>query len=147
MRLRGLVIGAAAVCALSNANAADASSCVDIENDVDRLACYDKLFRQAPTGAAPDEEDIAEFGAESIERDTVESIEARLAGDFTGWTGKTVFALDNGQVWRQTRNYIQPYSPRKPISQPKVTITRGALGSYNMRIEGVRKTVQVKRVK
>ena len=27
--------------------------------------------------------------------------EARLVGDFKGWTGKTVFKLDNGQVWRQ----------------------------------------------
>ena len=140
------LIGIVLTLGLSSAHA-DVGDCAVIEDNTDRLACYDKLFRQAPTEAAPDEEDIAEFGAESIERDTVESIEARLAGDFTGWTGKTVFALDNGQVWRQTRNYIQPYSPRKPISQPKVTITKGALGSYNMRIEGVRRTVQVKRIR
>ena len=28
-------------------------------------------------------------------------LEARLVGDFTGWTGQTMFRLDNGQVWGQ----------------------------------------------
>lgn len=140
------MIGIVMALGLSAAHA-DVGDCAIIADDTDRLACYDRLFRQVSAEAAPDETDVAEFGAESIERDTVASIEARLAGDFTGWTGKTVFTLDNGQVWRQTRNYIRPYAPREPISQPKVTITKGALGSYNMRIEGVGRTVQVKRVK
>ncbi|TXS90689.1 hypothetical protein FV139_17055 [Parahaliea maris] len=28
-------------------------------------------------------------------------IEARIKGDFRGWSGDTLFSLDNGQVWRQ----------------------------------------------
>ena len=35
------------------------------------------------------------------------AFEARLTGDFTGWTGKTIFKLDNGQVWRQLSRHIQ----------------------------------------
>ncbi|WP_116368378.1 hypothetical protein [Parahaliea mediterranea] len=28
-------------------------------------------------------------------------IEAKVTGDFRGWSGDTLFALDNGQLWRQ----------------------------------------------
>ncbi|TCO75328.1 hypothetical protein [Chromatocurvus halotolerans] len=28
-------------------------------------------------------------------------VEAAVTGDFEGWSGKTLFYLDNGQVWRQ----------------------------------------------
>lgn len=28
-------------------------------------------------------------------------IEAKIKGDFRGWSGDTLFSLDNGQVWRQ----------------------------------------------
>ena len=77
----------------------------------------------------------------------IDHLEARLVGDFTGWTGNTKFRLDNGQVWEQTKNYIPNYEPREPISQPRVTISRGLMGSYNLRVEGVKRIVQVKRIK
>ena len=30
-----------------------------------------------------------------------EYLESRINGDFEGWTGETIFELDNGQVWKQ----------------------------------------------
>jgi hypothetical protein len=136
---------------------ADVAECVLIADDPERLACYDRLFRETgePVTSAHesvesfDDADADEqaFGAENVTSTTLDTLEARLAGDFTGWTGKTTFTLDNGQVWRQTNNYVRPYKPRAPLSQPKVTITKGGWGSYNMSIEGVKRTVQVKRIK
>jgi hypothetical protein len=94
----------------------------------------------------PEAANIAGLGAEQLRQPPVESVEARLIDDFTGWTGRTVFRLDNGQVWQQTRNYIRDYKPPRPIPQAKVTISKGLMGSYNLQVEGVRRIVQVKRV-
>jgi hypothetical protein len=30
-----------------------------------------------------------------------EPFDAMIVGNFSGWSGKSIFALDNGQVWRQ----------------------------------------------
>ena len=45
------------------------------------------------------EEDAAEEAARIATRD--EPFEADIVGPFSGWGGKTVFTLSNGQVWRQ----------------------------------------------
>lgn len=140
--------------------------CSLLEEDQERLACYDAAFgrdstdeaaasrfdtaTEAPTKAeadtTPENSAAAEFGAEQVEQ-RIDHLEARLVGDFTGWSGNTRFRLDNGQVWQQTKNYIPDYEPREPISQPRVTISRGLMGSYNLRVEGVKRIVQVKRIK
>jgi len=146
---------------------ADVDTCRRIDSDMQRLACYDEIFERssiaepqesfgdpqeavAPEVATTVEQDTtaaATFGAEQVRQPPLEYVEARLVGDFTGWTGKTVFRLDNGQVWQQTSNYIRNYTPRNPIPQARVTISKGGFGGYNMRIEGVKRIVQVKRVK
>ena len=151
----------------AHADSIDADDCTRIENETQRLKCYDDLFKrtavddvgntdteaiaQEPPDAPPGPEGtsaaVSEFGAEQIEAPPIDYLEARLVGDFKGWTGKTVFTLDNGQVWRQTNNYIQDYTPRDPVPAAKVTISRGLMGSYNLQVEGVKRIVQVKRVK
>ena len=140
-----------------------AEACRQIEVDTARLACYDSLSGRAEAPAAPEPESAPpaaaaapaaaqaaetedDFGSEQLPVERVDRVEARLIGDFTGWTGRTKFPLDNGQVWQQTRNYVRNYEPREPIPQAKVTITRSFAGSYKMRIEGVKRTVQVKRI-
>jgi hypothetical protein len=123
----------------AHADSSDIEVCKRIDNDTRRLACYDELFQES--GA------VEKFAAEQLPKPPVTFIEARLVGHFNGWTGKTVFTLDNGQVWRQTKNYIRDYTPRSPIPAPRVTISKGMLGSYNMQVEGVKRIVQVKRVK
>lgn len=140
--------------------------CRRVDDDRDRLACYDRLYPREPrlaegakesaqsTGTvaqdpvealSPDPAAVEEFGAEQIIQ-SVDHLEARLVGDFDGWSGNTVFRLDNGQVWQQTKNYIPDYKPRDPVSQPRVTISRGFMGSYNLQVEGVKRIVQVKRI-
>lgn len=137
--------------------APDANDCKRIADDTHRLACYDRFFQRDASDQAvhvngnpkiPEQPSVAgaELGAEKLPTPPATDIETRLVGDFTGWSGKTVFTLGNGEVWQQTNNYISDYSPRNPITRPKVTITKSMFGSYNMRIEGVKRTVQVKRV-
>ena len=141
----------------ADAEAPSVNDCKRIANNTQRLACYDGFFpRDASDKTGQVDSDpkirekpsvaVAEVGSENLPTSAETDIQTRLVGDFTGWSGKTVFTLDNGEVWQQTNNYISDYSPRSPIPQPKVTITKGMFGSYNMRIEGIKRTVQVKRV-
>ena len=159
----GLAVAALLGGAAATAETTGAEACRQIDDDAKRLACYDALFERAeaivapppeppppaaaaPAAAPPAAKAEDDFGSEQLPVEPVDRIEARLVGDFTGWTGTTKFALDNGQVWQQTRNYIRNYEPRDPIPQPKVTITRSFAGSYKMRVEGVRRIVQVRRI-
>ena len=69
-----------------------------IESESGRLACFDTIASQIET-APPSTNDL---GAERL-RDTDEESELRsfLVDEFTGWTGDTIFRLENGQVWQQ----------------------------------------------
>lgn len=80
----------------------------------------------APAAAAPD------------------SIEAHIVGSFDGWHGSTRVTLDNGQVWEEVDDSMVTVGR---LTNPKVTISRGPLNGYLMTIEGVRDTVQVRRIK
>jgi hypothetical protein len=69
-----------------------------------------------------------------------DSVESRIAGDFRGWEGRTVFTLENGQRW-QVANGGTYYTP--PIASPKVKIAPASLGGFWMTIEGVGQRVKV----
>lgn len=70
------------------------------------------------------------------------AFEARLTGDFTGWTGKTIFKLDNGQVWRQrsSANYRHRGSDRR------VKFKKNWMGGWEMTVVSSGKTVLVRKV-
>lgn len=75
-------------------------------------------------------------------RDTPEVLESRIVGDFKGWSGKTVFRLENGQVWEQAaagRFYHRAENPR-------VLIRKGAMGTYLLQLEGMGSTIRVRRI-
>ena len=100
---------------------------------------------QAPgTLAAPDSPE--RFGIEQVEREaeTPDVLESRLVGDYTGWTGNTVFELENGQVWRQVQSGTARY--RGPAN-PTVYIRKRAFGSYRLQVEGSNRTIRVERVR
>lgn len=81
------------------------------------------------------------FYPDSSARDTIED---RIAGDFTGWLGGTVFTLDNGQQWKQAES--GRFSTRA-ISNPKVKIKPMLLGSWLMYIDGCGCDLRVERVR
>ena len=71
------------------------------------------------------------------------TFEARLTSDFTGWTGKTIFKLDNGQVWRQrsSANY------RHRGSDTRVKFKKNWMGGWEMTMVSSGKTVLVRKVR
>ena len=81
------------------------------------------------------------FYPESSARDTVES---HIVGQFTGWRGKTIFKLDNGQEWRQAESGA--YDAGK-FEDPVVRIKPMLLGSWLMYVEGCGCSVRVQRIK
>jgi hypothetical protein len=96
----------------------------------------------APAAAAAGDE---QFGREQVVReDDPERLIAHIAGDFDGWSGDTLFVLDNGQVWRQAEFGRLRY--RGPAN-PEVTIKKGFFGSYRLTVEGTNRWIRVKRVK
>jgi hypothetical protein len=73
-----------------------------------------------------------------------EAFETRLKGRFKGWSGKTMFTLEDGQRWQQTNP--GEYSPVREEDSPRVKIYPGSLGSYWLEVEGHRQRVRVKPV-
>ncbi len=111
------------------------------------------IARPAPAEVAESEPDAVEaeaaFGLEQVERDQwrgseagPEEIRSRIEGSFEGWSGNTVFRLENGQVWRQSG----PGTFHHRAENPAVVIRRAMLGSYLLRVEGKNTTVRVRRV-
>lgn len=69
-----------------------------------------------------------------------EVVEATIINDFNGWSGDTIFELDNGQVWQQNEyDYQYNYSYR-----PKAIIYDYGYG-HKILVEGEK--VGVKRIK
>jgi hypothetical protein len=70
------------------------------------------------------------------------AIETTIAGEFEGWSGETIFKLDNGQIWEQAEyDYMYSYQYR-----PDVTIYLTRSGC-RMKIEGEEETILVRRIK
>ena len=72
------------------------------------------------------------------------AVSARIVGDFTGWRGKTIFRLDNGQEWQQTES---GYRDTGVFNNPAVTIKPMILGSWLMVVEGCGCSLRVQRIK
>ena len=69
--------------------------------------------------------------------------EATLVGDFTGWRGKTVFRLDNGQIWRQRSS--SQYRHRG--SDQRVKFDKNWMGGWEMTVVSSGKSVLVSKVR
>ena len=61
-----------------------------------------------------------------------EVIQSRIVGPFTGYNGRTVFTLENGQRWAQSQ-FDSAYYPK--MDSPAVTIVKSGFG-YRMYIAG-----------
>lgn len=68
------------------------------------------------------------------------AIKSRIINDFKGWTGDTVFELENGQIWKQDKyQYKYFYAHR-----PRVIIVK--IGSKHiMQVKG--RSIRVKKIK
>jgi hypothetical protein len=70
-------------------------------------------------------------------------VRRRISGAFTGWTGNTVFALDNGEVWKQRL----PGRYAVKLQNPEVEISRNLLGFYELRLVKTGKKIGVSRIR
>ncbi len=82
------------------------------------------------------------FIEDDLERTTVN---AHIAGSFSGWDGRTIFKLDNGQEWKQS----EPGSYAGPtVTDPAVTIKPKSFGSWLLVLDNCASCrVSVKRIK
>jgi len=71
-----------------------------------------------------------------------EPFEARIVGGFSGWDQRTLFTLDNGQVWRQ-RNGSQY---RHTSDDNRVRFNKNFLGLWTMEVRSSGRSVGVRRV-
>ena len=139
--------------------------CVSIDDDAQRLACYDRLFRSsapssapapattagATTAAAtarPAEEDFGKDVAERArareqEQEKVREVRARVTKVDVLRDGALVLTLDNGQVWRQN----EPTLTLQFKEGDEVLIRSGMLGSYLLRHADGKSTTRVTRTK
>lgn len=90
----------------------------------------------APGGAG---EDRRGFPADEDKSEIITTI----PGHFTGWNGKTVFELENGQVWRQTSGG----SYRVSMDDPTVVIYPTSFGGWRLRLQEYGPSIGVRRVK
>ena len=78
-----------------------------------------------------------------FENERREEFTSSIAGTFKGWYGKTVFELENGQVWQQVEDDRYPMT----VENPTVRITPGAFGSWRLKVDGFNRTTLIKRIR
>jgi hypothetical protein len=70
------------------------------------------------------------------------AVRTRILPPCDGWTGKTVFRMENGEVWQQRH----PGRYRHDSDNCEVVIERNLFGGYRMRLLATDKGVAVKRL-
>ncbi len=75
----------------------------------------------------------------------IKQVTSRIINDFDGWNGRTIFHLENGQVWMQKD--VNSTLTWRGSSHPVATIKRKTFNSYLLKVEGTNKSVRVTRVK
>jgi hypothetical protein len=95
---------------------------------------------QPPRGAQPQER----FGLEQrvVQAEQVQTIQSHIPGRFEGWQANQAIALANGQVWQVADGSARFMS----LDNPKVTIRRGALGSFFLDFENDNRSPRVRRL-
>ena len=147
------------------------TKCADIADSAERLKCFDaavphaKSALAAPAPVAKEKsfldwfgfgrpsppvtkpEDFGKAAPEPAPGEEITQIKATVLEFARTLRGKCLFVLDNGQVWRQLDADSTNVPDPDERSTMRVTIETGALGSYNLTIEGRNAWIKVSRVK
>ncbi|MDH5630310.1 MAG: type VI secretion protein [Gammaproteobacteria bacterium] len=177
------IISVFLVTAMPTAKGKSVDDCAKIEDNKERLSCFDKAFSEKESGTKtenPDQKPVADeqteetnlvneqalrvdsattvqnskkdvlvidqeeaFGKKKIELVQIKSIESHIVGTFKGWKKGQILTLANGQKWKvmnQRSGYVN-------TENPKVIISEGFWGSFNMKVEGLNAAAKVKRIK
>jgi len=120
--------------------------------DPEELAALNRWIRErsiaqydGPTGSDAEEAGLPSQPGEAppIDRMAREEFQSRIIGEFSGWSGNTVFRLENGMVWRQDEN---DRFRLQPVDSPMVTIKPGLFGAWRLSVEGHNRAVRVERI-
>ena len=65
-----------------------------------------------------------------------------IKGEFRGWTGDTVFELENGMIWQQAEGGTFNIPP---TNGAVAVIDKGVFNAWRLKIDGYNQTVRVKR--
>ncbi|MEL0641536.1 hypothetical protein V6260_13065 [Pseudoalteromonas aliena] len=136
-------------------------ACSFIENDFNRLLCYDntvagksllkpsvtKKLTPPTTAAAPIQvkEKVDDFGLEHKKEAQVEKeteIKAVVTSVKEAAYGELIISLDNGQQWRQIGSDSMRLKENEAI-----VISRGAFSSFLLKKDGKNRSIRVKRTK
>jgi len=149
---------------------AEMAKCADIADSSERLKCFDAAVPRAksaltePVPQAKDKGGILDwfgfsrgkpvmkpedFGkqAQQLEPGEITGLSANVIEFAKTVRGKSVFILDNGQVWRQLDADITQVRDPSPDERFKVRIETGAMGSYDLMIEGRNGIIKVTRLR
>lgn len=152
-----VVCATLAVTLSAAADDSNRSRCVSIENDVERLACYDRsndrtvdevAGRELPAATAEEVPEIGDdYGAEQLDTgDRDRKIEKQVRVTVTSCqkdaSQKYYFVLDNGQVWKQNDKDRLRYRE----CTFGAVIMRDAFG-YKMQIDGTTQHTRVTRIR
>ena len=97
---------------------------------------------QEPAGTTAAAPQPARRPTASPQSSCVPTIESAITGEVHGWSGDTIFKLDNGQIWQQAEydyTYFYEYHPDVTIYQTS--------GGCKMKVEDEDETIIVKRIK
>lgn len=83
-----------------------------------------------------------EFVREEIRKVEQEGIRTRIAGEFRGWDGDTLFPLENGQVWKQRLPGQWHYRE----NAPEVELSKNFMGYWMLRVLNANRAVGVTRI-
>ena len=145
---------------------AEIAKCAGIADSAARLKCFDAAAPRAngappgqPAGEAPDREGFGFSPPQAVTRvedfgkppapPEITQITATVIELARTARGRSIFVLDNGQVWRQLDGDDTDVQDPQPGKTMKVAIETGLslLGNYNLTIEGRNALIRVRRVK
>jgi len=176
MRIHAVVFAVLLAPGLANADAArdiltEIAKCSEIGDAGDRLKCFDSAAARAKSAlAAPAQpasesrsllewfgfsrpaqsptkpEEFGKAAPEPQDAKELTQISASVVELARTSRGKTLFFLDNGQLWRQIDADATDLRDLPSTPGTKVTIEKGFLNSYNLTIAGRNGLVKVNRV-
>jgi hypothetical protein len=128
------------------------AKCAGLPNAAERLKCYDAAADRHGFGLPPPPREPVtqpqDFGKPPPAREAeVKEIGATVVELTRTARGRAVFTLDNGQVWRQLDSDAAEVREPAAGRAMHVKIETGALGSYNLVIEGRAGAIKVRRLK
>lgn len=143
---------------------AQLAHCMTINGAVERLSCYDRVAHGAANAAMPAQaaqspapqarieppaDPARDFGKERLPSTAPQQNE-RFTAEITDFQkdarDRFTVALQNGQLWRQVAGDTG-IAQFRPGRTHQVTISRGALGSYDLRFNDRNATFKVLRVR